>query len=155
MTKSEPQQRPTSETVTHNPLFWKAEKLLNFIVDVSNKLEKRDSSSEEIRNEMKAVESDVVYGDWLKKLDAQIVQNLQQRRGYNGTSLEDLIRAIRNKRAHYEETSKEIKEIFGELPDKFLHYWTSRFPKLVHALYGIANRYLLKDPTFHNMYFSE
>ncbi|XP_037040714.1 serine/threonine-protein kinase/endoribonuclease IRE2-like [Bradysia coprophila] len=155
MTKLEPNQRPTSAKVASNPLFWKAEKLLNFIVDISNKLEKRDSSSDQIRSEMKTIESDIVGGDWLKKLDAEIVRNLQQRRGYNGTSMEDLIRAIRNKRAHYEETSNEIKEIFGQLPEKFLHYWTSRFPKLIHALYIIANRYLLNDPTFHNLYLSE
>lgn len=155
MTKVEPNQRPSSEKVASNPLFWKAEKLLNFIVDISNKLEKRDEASEMVRSEMKTVESEVFHSDWLEKLDGEIVQNLQQRRRYNGTSMEDLIRAIRNKRAHYEETSQQIKEIFGELPDKFLHYWTGRFPKLVHALYGIASKHLVNDPTFHNLYLSE
>lgn len=145
----------TAQKVTTNPLFWEAEKVLNFIVDISNKLEKRDSLSEEIRNDMKASVGDIVGDDWMRKLDKVIVRNLEQRRGYKGNSMEDLIRAIRNKRAHYEESSDEIKQIFGELPDKFLSYWTGRFPKLVHALHMIANRHLVNDPTFHNLYLSQ
>lgn len=152
MTKVDPNHRMTAQRVTTNPLFWEAEKVLNFIVDISNKLEKRDSLSEEIRNEMKATVGDIVGDDWMQKLDKAIVHNLQQRRGYKGNSMEDLIRAIRNKRAHYEESSDEIKQLFGELPDKFLNYWISRFPKLVHTLYNVANRHLLNDPTFRNLY---
>lgn len=155
MTKIDPNHRITAQRVTIYPLFWDAEKVLNFIVDISNKLEKRDSLSVEIRNEMNATANDVVGADWLQKLDKVVVQNLQQRRGYKGNSMEDLIRAIRNKRAHYEESSDEIKQIFGELPDQFLNYWTSRYPKLVHRLYRIANRHLLNDPTFHNLYLRE
>lgn len=152
MTKNDPNHRTTAQKVTNNPLFWKADKLLNFIVDISNKLEKRDSLSEIMRNEIKIIEVDVVGDDWFQKLDAAVVGNLQQRRGYNKGSMEDLIRAIRNKRAHYEETSQEIKEFFGELPDKFLRYWLNRFPKLIHMLYSIANRHLVNDSTFHNLY---
>ncbi len=155
MTKIDPNHRTTAQKVTNNPLFWKAEKLLNFIVDISNKLEKRDSSSEAIRNEMQVIQNDIVLGDWLQKLDVIIADNLRQRRGYNGASMEDLIRAIRNKRAHYEETSKEVKEIFGELPGKFLSYWISRFPKLIHVLYNIAERHLINDPTFYNLYLNK
>lgn len=154
MTKTIPNHRITAQRVTGNPLFWEADKVLNFIVDISNKLEKRDSYSDEIRRELNAIETDIVHGDWLQKLDAVIVRNLQQRRGYKGNSMEDLIRAIRNKRAHYEECSNEIKETFGELPEKFLNYWIVRFPKLVHALYNLANRHLMNDPTFHNLYLS-
>lgn len=154
MTNTDPNQRITAQNVTINPLFWKAEKLLNFIVDFSNRLEKRDSVSEELKKEFVAIESDIVRGDWLQQLDGAVVRNLQQRRGYKGHSIEDLIRAIRNKRAHYEETSTDIKKIFGELPEMFLNYWISRFPKLTHSLYNIANRYLLSDPTFHNLYLS-
>lgn len=155
MTKIDANQRTTAQKVTNNPLFWEAEKLLHFIVDFSNKLEKRDAMSEEIRKEMISIESDIVYGDWLQKLDAPIVHNLQQRRGYKGNSLEDLIRAIRNKRAHYEESSNEIKHILGEVPENFLKYWISRFPRLVHSLHNIANKYLVNDPTFSNLYLSQ
>lgn len=155
MTKIDPNHRVTAQRITNYPLFWEAEKVLNFIVDISNKLEKRDHLSEEIKKDMNAIEADIVSGDWLQRLDAVIVGNLQQRRGYNGSSLENLIRAIRNKRAHYEESSDEIKLTFGALPGIFLNYWISRFPKLVHALYNIANRHLLNDPTFHNLYLGQ
>lgn len=153
MTNNDPNRRITAENVTIYPLFWESEKLLNFIIDISNRLEKRDSLSEEIKREMNAVQTDVIRGDWLHQLDPIIIQNLQQRRGYKGHSIEDLVRAIRNKRAHYEETSAEIKQILGELPNKFLNYWTSRFPRLVHCLFNIANKRLLNDSTFGNLYF--
>lgn len=152
MTNNDPNRRLTAQNVTIYPLFWESEKLLNFIVDISNRLEKQDSLSEEIKREMNAVQTDVIRGDWLQQLDHIISQNLQQRRGYKGNSVEDLVRAIRNKRAHYEETSVEIKAIFGELPNRFLNYWISRFPKLVYSLYSIANKHLLNDPTFRNLY---
>lgn len=155
MTKNDPNRRITAQNVTIYPLFWESEKLLNFIVDISNRLEKRDSLSEEIKREMNVVQTDVIREDWLQQLDPIIIQNLQQRRGYKGHSIEDLVRAIRNKRAHYEETSMEIKQTLGELPDKFLNYWTSRFPKLVYTLYNIANRHLLNDSMFLNLYLSK
>lgn len=154
MTNTNPNQRIRAQNVTINPLFWEAEKVLNFIVDISNRLEKKDLLCDEIKKEMNAIQSEVVCGDWLQKLETVINSNLKQRRGYKGNSFEDLIRAIRNKRAHYEESPAEVKQILGDLPEGFLNYWLKRFPKLIYFLYEIANKHLLNDPTFVNMYLS-
>lgn len=151
MTNIDPKQRITADNVAINPIFWKSEKVLNLIVDISNRFEKRDSLCNKIKREMSSNESEIVRGDWLQKLDSKIVKNLQERRGYNGCSVVDLVRAIRNKRAHYEETPKEIKDLFGKLPDGYLNYWLQRFPRLLNSLYELANKFLIDDPTF-NMY---
>ena len=46
-------------------------------------------------------------------------------------SVRDLLRALRNKKHHYNELPEVTKLMYGRLPDQFTDYWTSRFPKLL------------------------
>ncbi|KAJ6649335.1 Serine/threonine-protein kinase/endoribonuclease IRE1 [Pseudolycoriella hygida] len=151
MTKHEAGNRISSQDVTRNPLFWNADKVLNFIVDVSNRLENREMN-EEIREEIRYIEADVVRENWYTKLDTPVVDALKARRSYDGSSMQDLVRAIRNLRLHYDVCSAEFRRFVGKLPEEYLNYWLRLFPNLVLSLYIIADRHLSQDITFHNLY---
>lgn len=56
-------------------------------------------------------------------------------RQYNGVCLRDLLRAIRNKKHHYRELPQDVMRSLGTLPDEFICYFTSRFPKLILHVY--------------------
>lgn len=56
--------------------------------------------------------------------------DLRKFRTYKSHSVKDLIRAMRNKKNHYQELPPAVRESLGQIPEQFLHYWTSRFPQV-------------------------
>ncbi|KAK4934198.1 hypothetical protein LTR28_010815, partial [Elasticomyces elasticus] len=46
--------------------------------------------------------------------------------------------ALRNKRNHYEDMPEDVKRRVGGLPDGYLNYWTSRFPKLLLGCHDVV-----------------
>lgn len=80
--------------------------------------------------------------------------DLRKFRSYQGTSVRDLLRAMRNKviitllhaielhnlftnmqKHHYRELPEDLKKSLGYIPDGFLNYFTSRFPMLLIHTY--------------------
>ena len=61
--------------------------------------------------------------------------DLKKFRAYNGVSVRDLLRAIRNKKHHYRELTNDVMQSLGTLPDGFVDYFTYRFPKLIMHVY--------------------
>ncbi|KAG7250310.1 hypothetical protein CRUP_002036 [Coryphaenoides rupestris] len=57
--------------------------------------------------------------------------DLRKFRTYKGNSVRDLLRAMRNKKHHYHELPKEVQDTLGEVPEGFVSYFTSRFPRLL------------------------
>lgn len=66
-----------------------------------------------------------------------ICQDLNKFRRYNGVSVRDLLRAIRNKKHHYRELPDLVKSSLGSVPDEFIDYFTYRFPKLILHVYRV------------------
>ena len=63
------------------------------------------------------------------------------------SSVRDLLRALRNKKHHYNELPEVTKLMYGRLPDQFTDYWTSRFPKLlIHS--WMAMHCIKNEPSF-------
>lgn len=56
--------------------------------------------------------------------------DLRNFRSYRQNSIRDLLRAIRNKRHHYRELSDELKDSLGSIPDGFVTYFTTKFPRV-------------------------
>ena len=82
--------------------------------------------------------SDIVRGNWNDCLDDVIRDDLRKHRTYNGKSVRDLLRALRNKKHHYHELDAETRIRYGRMPDQFADYWISRFPKLlIHSWYAM------------------
>jgi serine/threonine-protein kinase/endoribonuclease IRE1 len=89
----------------------------------------------------------VVRGNWLETLDDSVHEDLRKHRTYRGQSVRDLLRALRNKKHHFNELPTAIKMMYGRMPDQFTDYWTNRFPKLViHS--WMAMHCIKTEPTF-------
>ncbi|KAK3320130.1 hypothetical protein B0T19DRAFT_433919 [Cercophora scortea] len=139
MIQSNPKQRPTAVEVMAHPFFWSPKKRLSFLCDVSDFFEKepRDPPSEALaRLETEATE--VINGDFLKQLPKEFVDSLGKQRKYTGTRMLDLLRALRNKRYHYDDMSESLMKLVGPLPDGYLGFWTRKFPSLLIRCWNVV-----------------
>ncbi|KAL2072782.1 hypothetical protein VTL71DRAFT_12125 [Oculimacula yallundae] len=132
MLKADPKQRPQARQVMAHPFFWSPKKRLNFLCDVSDHFEKepRDPPSFALA-ELEKQAPYVCRQDFLKHLGKEFVESMGKQRKYTGTRLLDLLRALRNKKNHYEDMSDKLKKDVGPLPDGYLSFWTRRFPNLL------------------------
>lgn len=67
--------------------------------------------------------------------------------------LQDLLRALRNKRHHFHEASDLVQLLLGHIPDGFLSYWSSRFPDLLMEIYTLVRDSSVKDEALFRRYF--
>lgn len=143
-----PSSRPLTEAILKHPLFWNEPKILTFFQDVSDRIEKEDVQSDVIKN-LESRSWRVIRGDWRIHVDDAVAQNLRMYRNYRGNSVRDLLRAVRNKKHHYRELTEQAQKSLGEIPSKFVHYWTSRFPLLlIHtwlAMQCVKNELMFSD----------
>jgi serine/threonine-protein kinase/endoribonuclease IRE1 len=138
MLENNPEMRPTALQVLQHPFFWSAEKRLNFLCDCSDHWERepRDPPSDNLM-----ILEDFSYDvldekrNFLGKLDRAFIASLGKQRKYTGDRMLDLLRALRNKKNHYEDMDDTVKAKVGPLPAGYLRYWTSRFPKLLMGCY--------------------
>ncbi|KAK6624059.1 hypothetical protein RUM44_010917 [Polyplax serrata] len=126
----DPLKRPTANAILMFPLFWNRTKILAFFQDVSDRIEKEDTNNFVlIRLEENGYT--VVKGDWRYQIDSEVAMDLRKFRNYHGRRVRDLLRALRNKKHHYRELPEEAQQKLGEVPEKFVSYWISRFPLLL------------------------
>ncbi|MBZ3876628.1 Serine/threonine-protein kinase/endoribonuclease IRE2, partial [Sciurus carolinensis] len=125
-----PQARPSAPQVLAHPLFWSRSKQLQFFQDVSDWLEK-ESEQGPLVTALEAGSSKVVRQNWHKHISMPLQTDLRRFRSYKGTSVRDLLRAMRNKKHHYRELPAEVQQALGQVPDSFLQYFTQRFPRLL------------------------
>lgn len=138
MLEAEPKRRPSARQVMAHPFFWSAKKRLNFLCDVSDHFEKekREPPSPALL-ELEAYAPSVTRGDFLKPLGKDFVESMGKQRKYTGNRLLDLLRALRNKKNHYEDMSDALKEKTGPLPDGYLTFWTRKFPNLLICCWNV------------------
>ncbi|KAF2499218.1 kinase-like protein [Lophium mytilinum] len=152
MLENKPEDRPTALQVMQHPFFWSAEKRLNFLCDCSDHWERepRDPPSAQLLT-LEAFIPEVLdkKRDFLGKLDRAFIASLGKQRKYTGDRMLDLLRALRNKKNHYEDMDETVKAKVGPLPAGYLEYWTSRFPKLLMAChYAVTQCGLQNEPRF-------
>ncbi|QSZ28636.1 hypothetical protein DSL72_003135 [Monilinia vaccinii-corymbosi] len=135
----DPKSRPVAAQVMAHPFFWSAKKRLNFLCDVSDHFEKekRDPPSPALL-ELEKWAPDVCHGDFLKPLGKEFVDSMGKQRKYTGTRLLDLLRALRNKKNHYEDMPDKLKKDVGPLPDGYLSFWTRKFPNLLIICWNVV-----------------
>jgi len=138
MLKTRPEDRPTAVQVMNHPFFWSAEKRLNFLCDCSDHWERepRDPPSEHL-SILEEYSYEVLDSkrNFLGKLDTAFINSLGKQRKYTGDRMLDLLRALRNKKNHYEDMDEVVKAKVGPLPDGYLSYWTIKFPQLLMGCY--------------------
>uniref|UniRef100_A0A671LKI5 Serine/threonine-protein kinase/endoribonuclease IRE1 n=1 Tax=Sinocyclocheilus anshuiensis TaxID=1608454 RepID=A0A671LKI5_9TELE len=130
MISAEPETRPSAASVLKHPFFWSPEKQLQFFQDVSDRIEKEPADSAIVARLENSGRS-VVRTNWRMHISAPLQADLRKFRTYKGNSVRDLLRAMRNKKHHYHELPPEVQTALGEVPDGFVAYFTSRFPRLL------------------------
>jgi len=140
MLHADPKLRPTAREVMAHPFFWSAKTRLQFLCDVSDHFEKepRDPPSAALQ-ELEAHAPDVITnGDFLRNLPRDFIDSLGKQRKYTGSRMLDLLRALRNKKNHYEDMPESLKRSIGPLPDGYLAFWTVRFPMLLLVCWNVV-----------------
>ncbi|KAG8513539.1 Serine/threonine-protein kinase/endoribonuclease IRE2 [Galemys pyrenaicus] len=130
MLNPQPQARPSALQVLAHPFFWSRAKQLQFFQDVSDWLEKESEQGPLVRA-LEAGGAAVVRCNWHQHISVPLQTDLRRFRSYKGTSVRDLLRAVRNKKHHYRELPAEVQQALGHIPDSFVQYFTSRFPRLL------------------------
>ncbi|KAI8584377.1 hypothetical protein K450DRAFT_219550 [Umbelopsis ramanniana AG] len=155
MISANPKDRPSAEQIMIHPYFWNNTQRLAFLQDASDRfeIEERNPPSP-LLQALEANAPQVVGRDWYKRLDRVVVNDLGKFRKYDAGSIRDLLRALRNKKHHYQDLAEPVKRAFGEPPDDYLHYFTSRFPYLLlHVYYIVAEDEWLRGETMFKEYF--
>ena len=152
MLEHAPENRPTALQVLNHPFFWSVEKRLAFLCDCSDHFEREPRGTPEYNyqddsDDLRVLEnraeevigSPLEKADFLKRLDRSFVDTLGRQRKYNGDRLLDLLRALRNKKSHYEDMPENVKKTVGPLAGGYLSYWCNRFPRLLMACCEVVN----------------
>lgn len=150
MISAEAESRPSTACVLKHPFFWSPEKQLIFFQDVSDRIEKEPADSP-IVVRLESAGRAVVRTNWRMHISVPLQTDLRRFRTYKGNSVRDLLRAMRNKKHHYHELPPEVQETLGELPEGFVSYFTSRFPRLLmhtHAALHICAHERLFHPYY-------
>ncbi|KZO94710.1 hypothetical protein CALVIDRAFT_538819 [Calocera viscosa TUFC12733] len=154
MLEPDPSSRPTTDDCLIHPFFWTPAKRLSFLQDASDRFEVMEREPKEAP--LLALETDaakVLGPDWHRKLDKAVIENLGKFRKYDGKSVQDLLRALRNKKHHYQDLPDHVKRLYGPLPEGFLGYFTRRFPQLFLHVYGVISDCGLRYDSMFRQYF--
>lgn len=168
MLSARPEDRPTAQQVLNHPYFWTPEQRLQFLCDCSDHFEREvrgtwednyaGDSPDLCRLESRAREVIDAHSDrpdFLSKLDVFFVQTLGKQRKYTGSRLLDLLRALRNKKNHYEDMPEDVKKRVGPLDEGYLNYWCIRFPRLLMACHEVIQEAGLRKSARFKKYFDE
>ena len=81
-----------------HPYFWTPSQRLAFLQDASDRfeIEERDPPSPLLKV-LERSAAKVVGPDWYRRIDRMLLDNLGKYRKYDGGSIRDLLRALRNK----------------------------------------------------------
>uniref|UniRef100_A0A8B9K7L1 Serine/threonine-protein kinase/endoribonuclease IRE1 n=1 Tax=Astyanax mexicanus TaxID=7994 RepID=A0A8B9K7L1_ASTMX len=152
MISADPESRPSTASILKHPFFWSPEKQLQFFQDVSDRIEKEPPDSAVVVR-LETAGRSVVRTNWRMHISTPLQADLRKFRTYKGNSVRDLLRAMRNKKHHYHELPPEVQSALGEVPEGFVSYFTSRFPRLLlhtHSALSICAPERLFHPYYHH-----
>lgn len=138
MLNHNPRLRPDAASVLTHPFFWPPAERLEFLCHVSDafEFEPRDPPSEplmQLESYGPIIMDEAPKGDFLLALPRDFRDTLGKQRKYTGSRVLDLLRALRNKKHHYEDIPENVKEKLGSFPVGYLEFWARRFPSLLMA----------------------
>ncbi|WFC98736.1 non-specific serine/threonine protein kinase [Malassezia yamatoensis] len=129
-------QRPSAERVACHPFFWSAQRKLSFLQEVSDRLETMDRDPPPLAIELlERNAAEVISVDWRRRFDRVFLEDLGRFRKYDKSSVQDLLRVIRNKKHHFQDMQPQLKKQLSPMPDGFLAYFQRRFPLLFWHVY--------------------
>jgi len=146
--------RPDTTTCLMHPYFWDSGRRLGFLQDASDRFEImcRDPRDPHLVSlEDNAI--NVVGPDWPSRLDKIFVENLGKFRKYDGRSVQDLLRALRNKKHHYQDLPENVRRHVGSMPEGYLSYFTRRYPRLFLHVHAVIASSSLRQESMFRSYF--
>ncbi|KAI8918891.1 kinase-like domain-containing protein [Entophlyctis helioformis] len=162
MIAQDPKKRPDATAVLHHPFFWNASQRLAFLGDLSDRLESVQRDTVNVSPLVKLIErggSKVTGGDWQAKMDASVVEAAAKHRAFDGTSVVDLLRALRNQASgcmcnhHFQALLPAAKAVLGQQPDGLLAYYETRFPLLLlHCYAAVSSSKTLRSDSLLSAY---
>jgi len=154
MLEPTPSERPDTASCLLHPFFWDSSRRLNFLQDASDRFEImcRDPKDPRLIALEKNAQN-VVGNDWHARLDRVFIDNLGKFRKYDGKSIQDLLRALRNKKHHYQDLPDNVKRHLGSMPDGYLAYFTRRFPNLFLHVHSVVKETGLVEESMFRSYF--
>ncbi|KZV63390.1 kinase-like protein [Peniophora sp. CONT] len=147
--------RPDTTAILMHPYFWDAGKRLNFLQDASDRFEimPRDPRDPMLTT-LETNAHSVIGPDWIGRLDRVFADNLGKFRKYDCRSVQDLLRALRNKKHHYQDLPDGVRRAVGAMPAGYLAYFTRRWPRLFLHVYGVIEGSGLRGESMFRAYFS-
>ena len=88
--------RPDASSILKHPYFWSNSKKLLFLQDLSDRLDSEPKNSGLIKT-LERQGLKIVGTDWHQKFNNLVIEQLSKYRKYDGSLVQDLLRAIRNK----------------------------------------------------------
>ncbi|KAJ7057037.1 hypothetical protein C8F01DRAFT_1153173 [Mycena amicta] len=154
MLNSEASERPDTTTILLHPFFWDPGRRLTFLQDASDRFEImcRDPKDPHLLI-LERGALGIVGNDWQSRLDRLFLENLGKFRKYDGRSVQDLLRALRNKKHHYQDLPDNVKRHLGPMPEGFLAYFTRRFPRLFLHVHSVIGNSSLRTESMFRSYF--
>ncbi|KAJ3847949.1 hypothetical protein EV368DRAFT_76463 [Lentinula lateritia] len=146
--------RPDTSSCLLHPFFWDSGRRLNFLQDASDRFEImcRDPKDPHLI-ELEKDSFKIVGHDWQSRVDKVFIESLGKFRKYDGKSVQDLLRALRNKKHHYQDLPGTVKRHLGPLPEGYLAYFTRRYPQLfLHTHRAISESELHSEPMFRTYF---
>lgn len=147
MLQHDPNLRPSAEQVQRHPFFWTCQTRLEFLIELSDRLEHEEPDSLLVLSiESKA--SDIIGSSWDRRLHNSLLDDIGKYRKYDKSCVRDLLRLIRNKKHHFHELDEQLKALMTPIPQGFLSYFESRFPKLFMHCVKVACSMLSSEKHF-------
>jgi len=141
LTNDTPNEIPLPQEALCHPLFWDIEKKINLYYKLNDFLYSIDSNTLFIYESQKIRVLQCV--SWMKKLPRLLKKDLKTRGDYAGDSLKDLVRMIRNKIEHCNETPEKLFPLIGNTPVSLFCYFDLLFPHLFLYSYYFLDKYML------------
>jgi len=154
MLHADAHERPDTTTCLLHPFFWDSGRRLTFLQDASDRFEIMCRDPKDLY--LLVLEKGafgIVGNDWLSRLDRLFIENLGKFRKYDGRSVQDLLRALRNKKHHYQDLPDNVKRHLGPMPEGFLAYFTRRFPRLFLHVHSVIGDTALRSESMFRSYF--
>merc|ERR1712154_217752 len=155
-------QRPQAMQCREHPFFWNNAKILQFLMECSDYIEKCHKSHE-LRVCLEMNSKQIIGDDWGLFVDAELLNDAGKHRKYNFESMRDYLRLIRNKWNHFGELPQNIKTKLSQQnnssksANQFVYYFTQFTPNLLMFCYkligsALNEEYDAKIKAFHQYY---
>lgn len=138
MLEMDPLKRPTCDQILAHPWFWSIDRKLAFLADVSDRLERAGDRRSPTHRHLESNRQLIIGSSWTLQVDQALSDDLGKYRKYFGNSVQDLLRAMRNKRHHFQELPEQVRRLVGETPESFYKYFEQRFPCLLITVFKVV-----------------